>query len=119
MNHKAYKMPDENQTVGVRLTIAHLARADALIDRVILDPLLTAAVPSPSRSLVLRMAMIEGLAVLEARFPPAPRARVDASDQSMSVPCPTCAAAVGAPCTSRGVELVAAHHARRAMVAAL
>ena len=68
---KTYKLADENLTVGIRLTIGHLARADALIERIELDPMVTAAVPTPTRSLVLRMAMIEGLAILEARFPAA------------------------------------------------
>jgi len=75
---KTYKknVSDENLTVGVRLTVGQIARADALIPRLALDPVTTASVPTPTRSLALRLAMLEGLAILEARLPPAPAAPV-------------------------------------------
>lgn len=72
MSRKAYKLSDENLTVGIRFTVGQLARIDALIPRLELDPVTTAAVVSPTRSLALRLAMLEGLAILEARLPVVP-----------------------------------------------
>jgi hypothetical protein len=68
MSRRALTVKDENLTVGIRFTVAQLERIDALLPALRLDPMLTATVPTPTRSLALRLAMLEGLAILEQRY---------------------------------------------------
>ena len=68
MSRRALTVKDENLTVGVRFTVAQLERIDALLPALRRDPTLTASVPTPTRSLALRLAMLEGLAILEQRY---------------------------------------------------
>ena len=68
MSRRALTVKDENLTVGIRFTVAQLERIDALLPALRRDPTLTASVPTPTRSLALRLAMLEGLAILEQRY---------------------------------------------------
>jgi len=66
----ALEEPVTKQAVSVKLDTGALARADALIPALAADPILGSVVRA-SRAEVIRLALAEGLAVLEARYKPA------------------------------------------------